>query len=97
MNFIKTTALNAKILLTETLNSSTGIQIKNYNTNDIIRTVVNFFAALIVIVGGVYGLWQLAYGFWTDNPKDKVAGIVSLVASIATGGLMFIIVNLVLQ
>ncbi len=87
MNFLKTA-------LTETMNA--GIQIKNYNTNEIIRTIVSYFAALIAIIGVVYGLWQLAMGYWKDSPQDRTAGLVSLIASIAAGGLIYIVVNMIL-
>ncbi len=84
----------ARIALTEAINA--GIQIKDYDTNEIIRTIVSYFAALIAIIGVVYGLWQLAMGYWKDSPQDRTAGLVSVIASIAAGGLIYIVVNMIL-
>lgn len=74
-----------------------GIILKDFNGNDIVRTIVNAIVGLLALFGAVYGGWQLAQGLIGQDPKEKQQGILTLIGSLLIGGLILVIVNMMLK
>lgn len=73
-----------------------AFQFQNFDPNAVARVIVNTIVGLIVIVGVVFGAWQLGQGFTGDDPKEKRNGITAILAALVVGGLLVTVVNMVM-
>ncbi len=69
---------------------------KNYNPNEIARTIVNSLMAIVTVAGLVYGGWHLAVGIWEKDGNEKKTGIIAMLGSLVIGGLVITVVNLII-
>ncbi len=86
-----------KLLLTETLPNIPALQFKEFDPNQIVRIIANTIVTLAVLCGILYGGWTLAQGFTSQDPREKQQGIVTMIGSLAVGGLIMVILNLILN
>lgn len=71
----------------------------NYNAvdeNAILNTVVNWVCAVILVIGIIYGGWELAQGFMDDAPSKKKHGITVLIVGISIAAVIYSIMSLIL-
>jgi len=66
------------------------------NENEILTTLVNWVCAVILIIGVVYGGWELAQGFMDDSPSKKKHGITVMVVGVSIAAVIYSIMSLIL-
>lgn len=78
--------------------SSPQIQINpNFDANQTIRTVFNWLIGVLAIVGAGVGGYHIVMGQVNQDPKERSGGIITVIISLAVGGLMLTIINMVLM
>ena len=68
----------------------------NFNANEVVRTIFNWLIGIIALVGAGIGGWHIASGARNQDPKETTSGIVTIVISLAVGGLILIVLNMIL-
>lgn len=73
-----------------------GIALKDFNTNEIVRTIVSFFGGIICVVGVVAGVIFIFMGKMTNDQKQFSQGIMTIVIALGCGGLLLAVINMIL-
>ena len=80
----------------ETTNSP-QIQINpDFDANSTIRAVFNWIIGIVAIIGAGVGGFHIVMGQMNQDPKERNGGIITVIISLAVGGLMLTILNMVL-
>ena len=81
----------------EETTASPQIQINpNFDANQTIRAVFNWLIGILAIAGAGVGGYYIVMGQINQDPKERSGGIITVVTSLAVGGLMLTIINMVL-
>ena len=73
-----------------------GIQLKDFNGNEIVRQIVSYLGGIVCIVGTIVGGVTIVMGRITDDPKLFPKGFLTIVICHGVGGVMLLIVNMML-
>lgn len=65
--------------------------------NEILTTLINWVCAVILIIGVVYGGWELAQGFMDDSPSKKKHGITVMVVGVSIAAVIYSIMSLIIS
>lgn len=77
--------------------ASPQIQINpNFDANQTIRVVFNWLIGILAVIGAGVGGYHIVMGQINQDPKERNGGIVTVIMSLAVGGLMLAIINMVL-
>ena len=91
-------AMFALPVCAEETTSSPQIQINpNFDANQTIRTVFNWLIGVLAIAGAGVGGYHIVMGQINQDPKERSGGILTVIISLAVGGLMLTIINMVLM
>lgn len=89
-------SLVALPICAETANSP-QIQINpDFDANSTIRAVFNWIIGIVAIIGAGVGGFHIVMGQTNQDPKERNGGIITVIISLAVGGLMLTILNMVL-
>ena len=78
--------------------SSPQIQINpNFDANQTIRAVFNWLIGILAVAGAGVGGYHIVMGQINQDPKERSGGIITVIISLAVGGLMLTIINMVLM
>lgn len=66
------------------------------NESEIINLVVGWMCAVILLIGVIYGGWELAQGFMDDQPSKKKQGITILIVGVSVAGIIYTISQLII-
>ena len=81
-----------------TSNANPQIQINpDFDANQTIRAVFNWIVGILAIIGAGVGGFHIVMGQLNQDPKERNGGIIALIISLAAGGLMLTILNMVLK
>ena len=90
-------AMFALPICAEDTTSSPQIQINpNFDANQTIRTVFNWLISILAIAGAGVGGYHMIVGNANQDPKERSGGFMTIIFSLAVGGLMLTIINMVL-
>lgn len=82
----------------EETTSSPQIQINpNFDANQTIRAVFNWLIGILAVAGAGVGGYHIVMGQINQDPKERSGGIITVIISLAVGGLMLTIINMVLM
>ena len=82
----------------EETTSSPQIQINpNFDANQTIRAVFNWLIGILAVAGAGVGGYHIVMGQINQDPKERSGGIITVIISLAVGGLMLTIINMVLK
>mgnify|MGYP003309356163 CR=1 FL=1 len=73
-----------------------GIALKDFNTNEIVRTIVSFFGGIICIASVIVGIVLIFMGKMSNDHKQFSQGIMTILIGLSCGGLMITVVNMIL-
>lgn len=77
--------------------SSPQIQINpDFDANKTIRAVFNWLIGVLAIAGAGIGGYHIVMGQINQDPKERSGGIIAVIVSLAVGGLILTILNMVL-
>lgn len=77
--------------------NSPQIQINpDFDANSTIRAVFNWIIGIVAIIGAGVGGFHIVMGQMNQDPKERNGGIITVIISLAVGGLMLTILNMVL-
>lgn len=62
----------------------------------ILSTIVGWVCAVILIVGVIFGGWELAQGFMDDSPGKRKHGITVLIVGVSIAAVIFVIMQMIL-
>ena len=68
----------------------------NFNANDAIKTIFNWIIAIIGLAGVGIGGFHIVMGQINQDTKERNGGIITLFVSLAAGGLMILLLNMIL-
>ena len=68
----------------------------SFDANDTIRSIFNWLIGILVIIGAGVGGVHIVLGQVNQDFKERNGGIITLIISIAVGGLMLLILNMIL-
>lgn len=78
--------------------SSPQIQINpDFDANQTIRAVFNWLIGILAVAGAGVGGYHIVMGQINQDPKERSGGIITVIISIAVGGLVLTIINMVLM
>ena len=78
--------------------SSPQIQINpDFDANKTIRAVFNWLIGILAVAGAGVGGYHIVMGQINQDPKERSGGIITVIISLAVGGLMLTIINMVLM
>ena len=78
--------------------SSPQIQINpDFDANQTIRSVFNWLIGILAVAGAGVGGFHIVMGQINQDPKERSGGILTVIISLAVGGLMLTIINMVLM
>ena len=76
---------------------SPQIQINpDFDANQTIRTVFNWIIGILAVVGAGVGGFHIVMGQINQDTKERSGGIITLLISLAVGGVMLAVLNMVL-
>lgn len=82
----------------EETTSSPQIQINpDFDANQTIRAVFNWLIGILAVAGAGVGGYHIVMGQINQDPKERSGGIITVIISLAVGGLMLTIINMVLM
>lgn len=82
----------------EETTASPQIQINpNFDANQTIRAVFNWLIGILAVAGAGVGGYHIVMGQINQDPKERSGGIITVIISLAVGGLMLTIINMVLM
>ena len=91
-------AMFALPICAEETTSSPQIQINpDFDANQTIRAVFNWTVGILAIIGALVGGFHIIVGQSNQDPKERTGGFLTLIISLAAGGLMLTILNMVLK
>ena len=91
-------AMFALPICAEETTSSPQIQINpNFDANQTIRAVFNWLIGILAVAGAGVGGYHIVMGQINQDPKERSGGIITVIISLAVGGLMLTIINMVLM
>ena len=91
-------AMFALPVCAEETTSSPQIQINpNFDANQTIRAVFNWLIGILAVAGAGVGGYHIVMGQINQDPKERSGGIITVIISLAVGGLMLTIINMVLM
>ena len=62
-----------------------GIALKDFNTNEIVRTIVNFFGSIICIASVIVGIVLIFMGKISGDQKQFSQGIMTILIGLCCG------------
>lgn len=68
----------------------------NFNANNTIRTIFNWLIGILAIAGVGIGGFHIVMGQINQDTKERNGGIITLIISLAVGGLMILLLNMIL-
>ena len=68
----------------------------NFDANNTIRTIFNWLIGILAIVGVGIGGFHIVMGQINQDTKERNGGIITLIISLAVGGLMLLLLNMIL-
>ena len=92
-----TAILALPAMAASTSGDQVGLELKEYNVNDIARVVINTIVGLLIVVGVVVGGWHFAQGFIGQDPKERSNGLMTMIGSGVIGALILVVVNMILK
>ena len=91
-------AMFALPICAEDTTSSPQIQINpNFDANQTIRSVFSWLIGILAQAGAGVGGFHIVMGQINQDPKERSGGILTVIISLAVGGLMLTIINMVLM
>ena len=91
-------AMFALPICAEDTTSSPQIQINpNFDANQTIRSVFSWLIGILAVAGAGVGGFHIVMGQINQDPKERSGGILTVIISLAVGGLMLTIINMVLK
>lgn len=91
-------AMFALPICAEETTSSPQIQINpDFDANATIRAVFNWLIGILAVAGAGVGGYHIVMGQINQDPKERSGGIITVIISLAVGGLMLTIINMVLM
>lgn len=90
-------AMFALPICAEDTTSSPQIQINpDFDANQTIRSVFSWLIGILAVAGAGVGGYHIVMGQINQDPKERSGGIITVIISLAVGGLMLTIINMVL-
>ena len=90
-------AMFALPICAEEATSSPQIQINpDFDANKTLRAVFNWLIGILAVAGAGVGGYHIVMGQINQDPKERSGGIITVIISLAVGGLMLTIINMVL-
>ena len=90
-------AMFALPICAEDTTSSPQIQINpDFDANQTIRSVFSWLIGILAVAGAGVGGFHIVMGQINQDPKERSGGILTVIISLAVGGLMLTIINMVL-
>ena len=90
-------AMFALPICAEETTSSPQIQINpDFDANQTIRAVFNWLIGILAVAGAGVGGYHIVMGQINQDPKERSGGIITVIISLAVGGLILTIINMVL-
>ena len=78
--------------------SSPQIQINpDFDANKTLRAVFNWLIGILAVAGAGVGGYHIVMGQINQDPKERSGGIITVIISLAVGGLILTIINMVLM
>ena len=91
-------AMFALPICAEDTTSSPQIQINpDFDANQTIRSVFSWLIGILAVAGAGVGGFHIVMGQINQEPKERSGGILTVIISLAVGGLMLTIINMVLM
>ena len=91
-------AMFALPICAEDTTSSPQIQINpDFDANQTIRSVFSWLIGILAVAGAGVGGYHIVMGQINQDPKERSGGIITVIISLAVGGLMLTIINMVLK
>lgn len=91
-------AMFALPICAEDTTSSPQIQINpDFDANQTIRSVFSWLIGILAVAGAGVGGFHIVMGQINQDPKERSGGILTVIISLAVGGLMLTIINMVLK
>ena len=91
-------AMFALPICAEDTTSSPQIQINpDFDANQTIRSVFSWLIGILAVAGAGVGGYHIVMGQINQDPKERSGGILTVIISLAVGGLMLTIINMVLK
>ena len=91
-------AMFALPICAEDTTSSPQIQINpDFDANQTIRSVFSWLIGILAVAGAGVGGFHIVMGQINQDPKERSGGILTVIISLAVGGLMLTIINMVLM
>ena len=91
-------AMFALPICAEDTTSSPQIQINpDFDANQTIRSVFSWLIGILAGAGAGVGGFHIVMGQINQDPKERSGGILTVIISLAVGGLMLTIINMVLK
>lgn len=91
-------AMFALPICAEDTTSSPQIQINpDFDANKTLRAVFNWLIGILAVAGAGVGGYHIVMGQINQDPKERSGGIITVIISLAVGGLMLTIINMVLM
>ena len=66
------------------------------NETEVINLVIWWMCAVILIIGVIYGGWEVSQGFMDDQPSRKKQGITILIVGVSVAGIIYTITQLII-
>lgn len=66
------------------------------NENDVIELVIGWICAIILLIGVIYGGWELAQGFMDQQPGKTKQGVTALIVGVSVAGIIYAISQLII-
>lgn len=80
----------------ETVQSPQILINPDFNPNALLRTIINTIIAFIIIAAAVMGGWNIVDGQRDNDPKQKSAGVITILVAFFVGALILIVVNAII-
>lgn len=64
--------------------------------NAIITSIVNWVCGVILVIGIIYGGWEIAQGFMDDAPSKKKHGVTVMIVGATIAAVIYTIMQMIL-
>lgn len=66
------------------------------NETEVIELVIGWICAIILLIGVIYGGWELAQGFMDQQPGKTKQGITALIVGVSVASIIYAISQLII-